>query len=266
MENFQDIEIGKIKLIENSRIRDSDDEMPMLMESIRQNGLINPIEVYKEGNDFILVDGNRRVEACSKLGYKKILAKVLDKKLAMDEFLARNTAENIHRRNLSPIEFARVCKLLLDLGLNLSEISTRLNVSKYRIQNALQLDSKVPDKFRDYIRYTPNTRNKKGKLSAAVTGAIAFLSSRLPKNFPIERLYEEARKKELSTHDIHVLKLLLDSGMNFDEALSKRTEYKEVSIHLPFKISEMEKYNKPITAIVRNIIKGTEAPNKKLLY
>ncbi len=95
------------KLIEpspwNSRERDA--HLETLMESIRRNGLLQPIIVRIFKQRFQVVAGNRRFAACRRLHWIRVpcLVRELDDKEAFEISLT----ENIERKTLTPLEEAR---------------------------------------------------------------------------------------------------------------------------------------------------------------
>ena len=76
-----------------------------LTASIKEKGSLTPITVQKEGNQFILIAGERRLRASKKAGLKKIPVYIID--VADDaEMIEMALIENIQRENLTPIEEA----------------------------------------------------------------------------------------------------------------------------------------------------------------
>ena len=68
--NIKDIEIKKIKQLENIRLRIEEEDVHTLMSSIKQDGLLEPIGVAITSgskDEYLIVYGNRRLEACRKL-------------------------------------------------------------------------------------------------------------------------------------------------------------------------------------------------------
>jgi ParB family transcriptional regulator, chromosome partitioning protein len=61
---------------ENPRLRLRQSELLELLESIRLYGVQVPIAVYKQGNRYVLIDGERRWRCCKKLNKKTIPALV----------------------------------------------------------------------------------------------------------------------------------------------------------------------------------------------
>ncbi|MBN2842047.1 MAG: ParB/RepB/Spo0J family partition protein, partial [Sedimentisphaerales bacterium] len=76
-----------------------------LAESIRQNGLVQPIIVRAHGNGYQLIAGERRMRASEIAGYKTI--KAIVKSATEEQMLEWALIENIQRDDLSPMERAK---------------------------------------------------------------------------------------------------------------------------------------------------------------
>src|SRR5208283_5157532 len=80
-----------------------------LIESIKENGLLQPIIVRLSGNKFEVVAGNRRLEACKRLHWLKIPGLV--RELSDKEAYEIGLIENIERETLTPVEEAKAFQL-----------------------------------------------------------------------------------------------------------------------------------------------------------
>lgn len=109
----QEIPIDKIK--ENPyqmRKEIDEDKIKILAKSIRERGLFNPITVIKENEDYITVNGHRRILAFKKLNKKTIPAFV--KNRHKDQELVFDLIhENLMQEHLTPVEKANSVRLLL---------------------------------------------------------------------------------------------------------------------------------------------------------
>ena len=114
--SYPSIEIAKI-LPSRHQARKSfdEDQLMALAESIRQEGLIEPVIVRPMGDHYELVSGERRLRACSLLGHLAIEAKVIQP-VSEAEAAAKGLVENLQREGLNPIEEAEGFKALLDMG------------------------------------------------------------------------------------------------------------------------------------------------------
>jgi ParB family chromosome partitioning protein len=103
----------------------SDEEINELAESIRERGLLVPIQVNRRDSGYEIVFGDRRYLACKKLGLKRIRCIVKD--YDQKEMIIDRAIENVARRNLSDIEEARAFIRLHDVGgLSWEEIGRRV--------------------------------------------------------------------------------------------------------------------------------------------
>jgi len=83
-----------------------------LTESIKKNGLLQPIVVRPKGSQFEVVAGNRRLAACNRLRISRVLCVL--KELSDKEAYEIALVENLHRKTLDPIEEARAFKNYCD--------------------------------------------------------------------------------------------------------------------------------------------------------
>lgn len=120
------------RLIDDSqfkdRIRDEDDEVIELAESIRAQGQLIPILVSPmPGGRFRIVYGRRRLAALRHLG---LAAKALVRELDEDQAVIAQGQENSFRKDLSWIEKAVFAKQLLDAGKSDQLVCDALNIDQ----------------------------------------------------------------------------------------------------------------------------------------
>jgi ParB family chromosome partitioning protein len=110
-----------------------------LAESIRTNGVLQPILVRPAGPDqWEIVAGERRFRASLKAGLVRVPALVKD--LADDEALAIGLIENLVREDIGPVETARAYRRLIDeFGWSQEEMGRRVGKSRPSIANSLRL-------------------------------------------------------------------------------------------------------------------------------
>lgn len=121
------------------RLNFSEQELEELAQSIRENGLIQPIIVRKSPlAGYELIAGERRFRACQLAGLTHIQAIV--KELTDEESMKQAIIENIQRYDLNPIEEALSYQQLIDkLGITHDEIATTLGKSRPYVSNSLRL-------------------------------------------------------------------------------------------------------------------------------
>ena len=116
----------------------SDEELASLADSIRENGILQPINVRKCGVNYEIVSGERRLRAAKICGLESvpcIIIEVDDEKSAVLALI-----ENIQRRDLSYFEEAlAIEKLISYYGLTQEEAANRLGKAQSTIANKLRL-------------------------------------------------------------------------------------------------------------------------------
>ncbi|MBR0420424.1 MAG: ParB/RepB/Spo0J family partition protein [Erysipelotrichaceae bacterium] len=148
-------EIVKIrldKIIPNKnqpRLDFYDDSIKGLAESIRQNGLLQPITVRKNGDKFELIAGERRYRACLLNGDNDIEAIIMES--SDDESAKLALIENLQREDLNAIEQAMAMqRIMKSEDLTQVELAERLGYRQSTVANKLRL-LKLPDYIKNAI-------------------------------------------------------------------------------------------------------------------
>lgn len=110
-----------------------------LGESIKENGLIQPIIVSKAANDmYKIVAGERRWRAAKAAGLKEI--PVLIREYSDEEIAEVALVENLQRENLNPVEEALGYNLLMEeFSLTQDAVSKKVGKSRSAVANSLRL-------------------------------------------------------------------------------------------------------------------------------
>jgi ParB family chromosome partitioning protein len=111
-----------------------------LSESIKRNGLLQPIVVLERDEGYLLVAGERRLRAHKLAGLETIKAIIAD--VSMDDAKLRELAliENIQRENLNSMELAHSYDELIKVyDITHDELSNVVNKSRSQITNTLRL-------------------------------------------------------------------------------------------------------------------------------
>jgi len=121
-----------------------------LADSIRNKGLLQPINVRRWGSGYQLIAGERRLRASRIAGLEHIPALVVDVS-SDEEMMELSLIENIQRENLNPIEEARAYRSLVEeCFLTQEEVADRVSKNRSTITNTLRLLS-LPDVVRDAL-------------------------------------------------------------------------------------------------------------------
>ncbi|MBI3652949.1 MAG: ParB/RepB/Spo0J family partition protein [Acidobacteria bacterium] len=116
----------------------NEEKLEELAQSIRANGLIQPIVVRRLGESFQIIAGERRWRAAQRAGLLRIPCVIKD--VQDQEVLALSLIENIQREELNPIEEATAYKNLLEqLNVTQEEIARQVGKDRSSITNALRL-------------------------------------------------------------------------------------------------------------------------------
>ena len=148
--DFSEIPINKVMPNPNQpRIDFSEERLNELQVSIGKDGLLQPIIVRPEGSGYQIVAGERRWQACKRLGYQTIAAKIV----VVNDIEAQEISlvENLQRDNLNAIEEARGYQRLIDIsGRKQKEIAEAVSKNQATISNALRLLS-LPEEVQDLM-------------------------------------------------------------------------------------------------------------------
>ena len=124
-------------------------QLSELSDSIKQNGVLQPILVRKKGDKYEIVARERRYQASKLAGLKEIPAIIRD--IDDAEVFQLALIENLQRSDLTPIEEARGYRQLLDTkGLTQEGLAKILSKSRSAIANTLRLMD-LPQEVQDLM-------------------------------------------------------------------------------------------------------------------
>ena len=134
---------------EQPRSRFTEENLEELAQSIRANGIVQPIVVRRRGARYQIVAGERRWRAAQRAGLQKIAAVVKD--VTDEKLLELALIENIQRQELNPIEEAKAFKNLINtVGLTQEMVAERVGKNRTVITTSLRL-LKLPDEVQKLI-------------------------------------------------------------------------------------------------------------------
>lgn len=126
-----------------------DESIKGLAESIKENGLLQPVTVRKAGNQYELIAGERRYRACMLNGQKDIEAIILEK--TDDESANLALIENLQREDLNAIEQALAMKRIMKSeNLTQNQLADKLGYRQSTVANKLRL-LKLPEYIKKAI-------------------------------------------------------------------------------------------------------------------
>lgn len=125
------------------------DSLTDLVESIREQGILEPIVVAGTPAGYQIIAGERRWRAAKILGLIKV--PVVVKNTTPQGMLEMSIVENVQREDLNPVERALAYRRLIDeFGLGTTEVAKRVGKSVPTVSNTIRLLS-LPDAIKDAL-------------------------------------------------------------------------------------------------------------------
>lgn len=229
------------------------DELESLAESIRVNGILQPINVRRtETGQFELIAGERRLRAARIVGLEKIpciLIEATEEKSAVYSLI-----ENIQRENLGFFEEAyAINKLMQNFNLSREELSERLGKAQSTISNKLRLLKLPQDVQQAIIRTGLTERHARALLrldsSEKVYSALKtilehkmnvtqtdklierMLSNEQPKQKAPVKLFKDVRLFVNTLN--HAVDTMRKAGIEADSIKSETDSYIEYVVRIP---------------------------------
>ena len=209
MEEFKLIRISDIqKNPYQPRKEFSKEKIEELAQSIKENGLIQPIIVRQSPViGYEILAGERRYRASIAAGLTEV--PVIIKKLSDQDMMVHSIIENLQREDLNPIEEAKAYQSLIDKGYTHADIAEKIGKSRPYITNLVRLLT-LPN----FILKEVET----GKLSQAHARLLIQLPLKEQKNLlnriqkedlsvrQVEDLLKEEKNKKKSKEKDHFIK------------------------------------------------------------
>lgn len=127
----------------------SPESLQELANSIKEQGILEPIVVAQTPAGYQIIAGERRWRAARLAGFEKV--PVLIKTTTPQGMLEMAIVENVQREDLNPIERALAYKRLIDeFGLGTNEVAKKVGKSAPTISNTIRLLS-LPDAIKDAL-------------------------------------------------------------------------------------------------------------------
>ena len=123
------------------RVQMDDAKLEELAQSIRTNGIIQPILVRRTGSTYRIIAGERRWRAAQRAGLMKVPVVVRDVAEGSDkQLLELALIENIQRENLNPVDEALAYQRLADeFALTQDQIAAAVGKDRSSVANFLRL-------------------------------------------------------------------------------------------------------------------------------
>lgn len=229
------------------------DELESLAQSIRQNGIIQPIAVrINSHGDYELISGERRLRASRLVGVTQVPCIVMeanDEKSALFALL-----ENIQRSDLNFFEEAvAIEKLIIDFGMTREEVCKKLGKAAPTISNKLRL-LRLPEEIRlkitqenlterharALLKLTSVSQMERAmsiigekRLNVAETERLVaqIISNDSNRRQPAVKLFKDVRIFVNTLN--HAVDTMRRAGIEADSAKSETDEYIEYIVRIP---------------------------------
>ena len=126
-----------------------EEKLGELAASIKEYGIVQPLVVRRQGQDYELVAGERRLRAAKLAGLKKV--PVILRSYSEAEMMEIALIENIQRHDLNPIEEAQgLQRLMSEFKLTQEQVAGKVGRSRAAVANILRLLN-LPVEVQEYI-------------------------------------------------------------------------------------------------------------------
>jgi ParB family transcriptional regulator, chromosome partitioning protein len=123
---------------EQPRLRFEEGALESLAESVRIHGILQPLVVRPDGEDYILIAGERRFLAAKRAGLPSVPVTIRD--VPEPAAYELSLVENLQRQDLDPVEEARAyAHLVEDFDYTHEQVANRVGKSRSAISNTLRL-------------------------------------------------------------------------------------------------------------------------------
>jgi ParB/RepB/Spo0J family partition protein len=244
-----EIPINQIE-VDISQPRKSFENIGELASSILKEGLIEPLKVMKNGDKYILIDGERRFRALNMLYekensyYNKVKCIVMKKEQPKEKLITQLVTD-LQKEKLNPLEEAEAFKTLIEIyGFSINDIKMRVSKKREYITKRLKL-----------LAYSPETIKKiqEGKIKISVAEAIDIDTIHRKEGIIMDRIEKEdadcVRAREIIAEEnykyewrinsfINKLNQFLDEVNKFNTCLRTDIQFADVLKPYEFKIHQ----------------------------
>jgi ParB/RepB/Spo0J family partition protein len=145
------VDVDKI-LVPEERVTSVLDEeiLSELEESIKQHGILQPLQVAEVNGQYVLIDGLHRLQIAKKLGMKTVPCII--QKMSEDQLLVVNLIMNRQRGKSNPAQEALILKKLIDeYGYDFDKAAQVLGMSRATADKYYRIAAYCSEKVLDYL-------------------------------------------------------------------------------------------------------------------
>ncbi len=151
---IREISLSKLELWREGNVRRVNvfEQIEDLAKNILENGLIVPLIVApKTGTDkFLVISGQRRLEACRLVNYDPIECVVLPEDVGLDKAKVLSLSENLYRLDMNPNDISSAIDFLYRQYKDIREVAKRLGISDSTVRSYLKYES-LPEEIKEIV-------------------------------------------------------------------------------------------------------------------
>ena len=226
------------------RLQFPEDELDELCQSIKEQGILQPLLIREEEDGYELIAGERRLRAAKKAGLTQV--PVVIKRITDSKLLELSIVENIQRANFNPIEESEAYhRLITEFNLTQDQAATRVGKSRSAVANFLRL-RQLPDQIKASILDDSLTMGHARSLLGAENSAQQMaawravvkkgLSVRETENL-IRKLKNEKKKPKVlrkSSEDRYLMSLAEDLSRHFGTKITIKRHGQRGKLEIEF--------------------------------
>lgn len=228
----------------------SEQELAGLAQSIKENGLLQPIAVRRSQDGYELVAGERRLRACRMAHMDKIPAIICN--YADSQTAALGLLENLQRMDLNVFEQAQGLRdVIVMWDCTQAEAAKRLGMAQPTLANKLRLLQLTPDQqqfvldnglterhARAVLRLPENRRSEAlihiARRRLNVRAADAYIDTLLSGEAKTRRRLPMVKDVRIFVNTIdHAIRLMTDNGVPAEAHREERDGYIEYTVRIP---------------------------------
>lgn len=139
-EQIQYLPLDRITAVKQPREKFDEEALAGLAQSLNEVGQQQPLRLRRDGDKFVIVDGERRFRAAKKAGFTTVAVVIEERELCAAEIIHRQLVANCQRQDLGPMEKARsIDQLMKETGWTATQAALKLGFSNATLTRLLSL-------------------------------------------------------------------------------------------------------------------------------
>jgi ParB family transcriptional regulator, chromosome partitioning protein len=221
------------------------DSLVELVDSIRENGILEPLVIAKTPAGYQIIAGERRWRASKIAGLSKVPVHI--KETTPQGMLEMAIIENVQRIDLNPLERAQAFRRLMDeFNLSTGEIAVKVGKSAPYVSNSLRLLT-LPDAMKDALASGATSEGHARALSSLEDPHLIIEAYKLvlSQNLSVRGAEELSRKMKARENiapkqQKPVLRIVSEELDKFQEDIQKKLENDEAKVKVKISQSRIE--------------------------